>query len=248
MQLKKNIATLGIIWSLPATILYAQNDAALSKGETKVNLMYSAGLPMGAFKQDFIGNAGILGGRLEIMHYLSEKIAVGGGVGFQDFYEKKPRALYPQRDGSDLSAVLSHSLQVVPLQAQLQYFPTAGASRQPVVLPFLQAGGGVNLISYKQLVGSLTNASDVVFRPAFHAGGGVRIPFGKYQQNGVVAGAHYYQMRFNRLGLTSVNQLHLQVGIQLKLKADGGGGNERRWQPGSDRYRDRWQPNRGGWW
>lgn len=232
---------------LVAGFVNAQDNVPLLKGETKINLLYSAGLPMGDFKNNFIERTSTLGARLEIMHFVSEKIAVGGGVGYQDFYEKKPRTVFRQGDGSDLSAVISNSLQVVPLQAQLQYYPTAGNGKSSFLFPFVQGGAGVNMITYKQFVGSLTNASEMVFRPAFHVGGGVRVPFGKERQNAFVAGAHYYAMSFNQLGVANANQLQLQAGIQLKLKADGGGGNERRWQQGSDRYRDRWQPNR-GWW
>ena len=215
------------------------------KGETKVSLQYQFGLPMGGFKANAIENASPRGFTLDITHFLSNKVAIGAGFGWQDYHQKYPRSLYPQGDGSMVSAVISNSIQTMPVLARVQYYPTAHKEGAKV-LPFISGGAGVNLVSFEQLFGSLGNVNDFSLHFAAQAGGGIRVPFGKAKTNSFLLTSHYSIMPYSKFGLNGLNQLQFGAGIQLRLKDDGGGSsNSDRW----DRNNRPIRPGRGwGWW
>ncbi len=76
-------------------------------------------------------------------------MAVGFGTGFQDFYQKYPRQVYKAADGSDISAVVSNSVQTVPLLAKFRYYFSPGKREQP----FAGAGVGGDMVLYRQFLG-----------------------------------------------------------------------------------------------
>ncbi len=242
MQKIKNIYILafGLLSSGLVLAQEATPNKPYDQGQTKFTLSYSYGLPMGDFKNIFINKPSVLGANIDIMHFVKPSLAVGGGIGYQDFYEKKARQTFPQNDGSDISGVLSNSLQTIPILAKAQFYPFLN-NAQMRLMPYVQGGAGVNLISYQQYVGIFSNYSELVIKPAFQGGIGVRYPFGKEMQNGIVASANYNYMPFNKIKINQVSQLNFQIGLHLRLRNDGGNTSDRfRQGPGSDRYR----PNR----
>src|SRR5690348_1473967 len=74
-------------------------------GENKISINYSAAFPTGSFKNTVSSNS-FRGFNASFLHGISDRVSVGLGTGFQDFYQKNPRELYKLADGSDLSAVL----------------------------------------------------------------------------------------------------------------------------------------------
>src|SRR5690606_2422811 len=82
-------------------------------GEMQLNLGVSGALPMGD-SQDILPDAPIRGWQVGVLYGFNDKISAGLQVGFQDFYNKTERRVYQTEDGH-ISAVLSHSLQTVPI-------------------------------------------------------------------------------------------------------------------------------------
>lgn len=212
------------------------NAQVMDRGETKINILYSYGIPTGWFNENQISTASPRGFGIEIMHFASNKIAIGGSFGWQDFYQKKPRNLYRLSDGSDISAVISNSVQTMPILAKVQYFPTAGRGHNAII-PFVSAGAGGNLVSYEQLLGELVNASEFNANFAAQFGGGIRIPFGKEKSNGFVFGAQYHVMPYSKIDGGNLNHMAIQAGIHIRLRDDGGSNYNRRRFPGDERYR-----------
>ncbi|MDT9091546.1 hypothetical protein, partial [Escherichia coli] len=68
-----------------------------------------------------------------LLYGVSDKLSVGLQVAYQDFYEKFPRAIYKLDDGSDISAVLTNSVQVIPILATVRYEFTPEARLRPYV-------------------------------------------------------------------------------------------------------------------
>ena len=113
----KTIITLLIIplcFSLPAT---AQTQSL------KLDLNYNYSIPTGNFKRDIISNSSSSGFMGSLMYPFSDKWSVGLAYGFQDYYQKYPRALYHLSKTQDISAVVSNSVQTTPIMVKAKYFP-----------------------------------------------------------------------------------------------------------------------------
>src|SRR5215204_1144078 len=91
------------------------------KGEVKANLYYNYGLPLGTFKSDFIKNNSPRGFSADVLYWFKPQWGVGGSIGYQDYYQKNARDTYKLSDGSDISAVVSHSMQLIPVVAKAMY-------------------------------------------------------------------------------------------------------------------------------
>lgn len=220
-------------------IIIAGKAQIIDKGETKIGLHYNYGMPLGSFKSDFMDKTSARGLSIDIMHHISNKIAVGVVVGYQDFYLKMPRKIYPQNDGSDVSAVISNSVQTIPVMAKAQYF--FGTEKENArVLPYVSLGAGANMVQYEQLFGALSNGNDVSFHFAAQAGAGARFPFGKEKANSIFIGGNFNYMPYGKFGVENLNHASVQAGIQIRLRDDGEGRNNR-FSPGPDRYDGRYR-------
>src|SRR5690349_4376086 len=104
---------------LLATSLQAQTWK--EKKPVTIDLNYNFSMPQGDFKNNYIDKNSPGGFNLNIMYWLKPTISIGGSLGFQDYYQKYPRALYKLADGSDVSAVVSNSLQTIPVMLKADY-------------------------------------------------------------------------------------------------------------------------------
>jgi hypothetical protein len=200
------------------------------KGDAYMNIFYSAAVPTGNFKSSFIDQTSWRGSAIELMWYTTDKLAIGASLAFQDFYQKTPRDLYQLSDGSDISAVRSRSLQTIPLMLKANYFPVkmktatgtvlAGNRVEPglQVLPYFSLGAGVNMVPYQQLLGIFINVDDFQAGFAGQAGAGLKVPFGRFMQNGFLLEANYNLMPFNHFVMTNVNNFTFRLGFQFEMQ------------------------------
>ncbi len=203
-----NVAVV-IMFSLAASVtVHAQ------RGDTKFNLNYNYSMPIGSFKNDIISDGSPRGATGDIMYNFSNKISGGIGFGYQDYYQKYPRTTYKTGDNETTSAVLSNSIQAVPIMAKLAFKPlgTRGA-----VQPYLTGGAGVSLIGFKQYLGEFGSADNSASFAA-QAGAGVFIPFGKLSAAGLSLGANYNYVPYNKNGFGNMNTLDLHAGIYFPLR------------------------------
>lgn len=209
MKKIKIAAALALVVCTSAVDLFAQD------GKVKINLGYDYSLPLGAFKNDFIKNGSPRGFNADILYWANPKWAIGGGVGYQDFYQKYPRDMYKLSDGSDISAVVSNSLQVIPIMAKGVYSPLGGGSS--IVQPYLSAGAGINFINYSQYLGEF-GGTEASGKFTAQGGAGIKIPFGKTRENGFLLGANYNYTPYNKNDIKNLNTVSFQAGFQFKLK------------------------------
>src|SRR5687767_2388916 len=127
---KIHLIAIVIVGSLGATLLPSVTKAQAQT--LSLNLNYSINSPVGEFK-DFISKTSYRSWTANLMYGINDKISVGLGTGFNDYYEKFPRAVYKLQSGEDISAVVSNSLQTVPILARGQYNFTPNAAVQPYV-------------------------------------------------------------------------------------------------------------------
>lgn len=196
-----------------AALLFCTVAGAQIKGKTAFNIQWNAGLPMGSLK-DAVSNTSLRGFKAGILYAVDDQLAVGLGTGFQDFYQKYPRALCKLTDGSDLSAVRSFSIQTVPILAEAKWSFKPDAPVQP----YVALGIGGNLISYKEYAGEFSLEQTTKFGFAARPDVGIYIPFRKGGESGFTAGASYNIMPFKTGAVTNLNYVGIHAGVSVPLR------------------------------
>lgn len=187
-----------------------------SKGQaqrTTLNLSYTVSMPTSDF-HNFISNNSYRGWEGSLLFGLNEKWALGLGVGFQDYYQKYPRAVYKGSDGSDISTVVTNSLQTTPVMFMAQYNFLPGKAIQP----YINIGVGGNIISYRQYLGEFGGGSQNNFGFVARPGAGLFIPFRKEGAAGITINANYNYMPYNYNDIKDLNNWGGGIGIKFPLR------------------------------
>ena len=192
--------------------LFSLSVVQAQKGATKLDLSYNVALPTGDFKNT-VNDASYRGFQASVLYGINDKLSVGLGTGFQDFYQKYPRRVYKLSDGSDVSAVVTNSIQTVPVLATAKYSFTPDAAVQP----YAALGLGGNLVTYNQLLGEFGDQQSK-FGFAARPEAGVYVPFKKGGEAGFTLGASYNLMPFKQDNFTNLNNLGIHAGISLPLR------------------------------
>jgi opacity protein-like surface antigen len=179
------------------------------KGVTKLGLNYSVGIPTGDFK-NVINEASYRGWGLDVLHGVNDKLQLGLAVGFQDFYQKNDRTVYHTPDGQDISAVLTHSIQTVPVLATARYSFSDGA-----IKPYIGLGAGGNIIMFRQLLGEF-GETESYFKFALKPELGVQIPVAKGASFQV--GAAYNYLPFGKYDINNFNNISVKAGVSIPLR------------------------------
>lgn len=186
--------------------------AQAQQGEVRMTASLAAGMPTGDLK-DLVDKTSFRGADVSVLYGLSEQISLGLNVGFQDFYQKFPRALYKLDDGSDISAVLTNSIQTIPFLATVKYdFATGGA-----IKPYLSAGAGGAAVISRQYVGEHPNSNDKISFAA-RPGAGVYIPFRKGGEVGVNLGVNYTYIPFKQGDVSNLSYAGVTLGIGFPMR------------------------------
>jgi len=191
------------------------STAVAQKGEVKFDINYNYSLPMGNFKNNIISNGSAGGANGELMFGLSNTLSVGGGLGFQDYYQKYPRAVYQTGSTEATSGVLSNSIQTIPLLAKITYSPLGG--KAGFIQPYITGGAGISFVNFQQYLGEFGGTYNATSFAA-QAGAGVFIPFGKLSAAGVRLGADYNYVPYNKEGFGSLNTLDIRAGVYFPLR------------------------------
>lgn len=186
--------------------------ARAQMGAVKLNVNYTVSSPLGDLK-DFISNTSYRGWTASVLYGVSDKFSVGLGTGYQDFYEKYPRANYKLSTGEDVSAVVSNSLQTIPILATAQYNFLPNATVQP----YVQVGVGGNLVLYRQFLGEF-GSDDTKFGFAARPEAGLFIPFRKGGPSGISVNAAYNYMPFSSFGIDGFDSWGAGIGVKFPLR------------------------------
>lgn len=183
--------------------------------EIKFNLQYSYAMPLGSFKSDVISKGSPRGVTGDFLYGINNKISVGLGLGFQDFYQKYPRALYKTGDNETTSAVLSNSVQIMPLLAKAEVYPLGG--KKSMIQPYISAGAGLGITSFTQYLGEF-GGSDNSAGFMLQGGAGLQVPFNITRSAGFRVGANYNMVDYNKNGFKNFDNLNLQAGLYFPLR------------------------------
>ncbi len=185
------------------------------KGQVKMNIQYSYALPMGDFKNNVISNGSPRGVTGDILYNVNDRFSFGLGLGFQDFYQKYPRNLYKTGDNETTSAVLSNSVQIMPVLAKAELYPLDG--KKSVVQPYINAGAGLGIINFTQYLGEF-GSTDNSASFMLQGGAGIVIPFSSISKSGFKLGADYNMVSYKRNGFSNFNNLSFHAGIFFPIK------------------------------
>ena len=187
--------------------LYAQNER-----EFTLQLNYAAAAPVGTAK-NVLGNNSFKGFGAELMYHLDRSWSIGVETGSQLYYQKTARQLYKATDGSDISGVLTNSINTAPilLKGRYNFLP------EKAVQPYIALAAGGNIITYDQYLGGYSNDGKTKFAFAARPEAGIYVPFRKYSRAGFSLGAGYSFMPFNYAGISNLNNITARVGISFPL-------------------------------
>lgn len=185
---------------------------AQEQGEVKLNFNYNYSIPVGAFKNDLISNASPRGASVNVMYGFTNKFSGGLMVGYQDYYQKFPRDIYQTGKNQYTSAVLTNSIQTMPVMLKGKFAPAKGFVR-----PYISAAAGINLVDFGQYLGEF-GGSETSAHFAAQGGVGIMIPFGRLSSSGFHIGANYNYVPYSRNGYKNLNSVNLQAGISIPLR------------------------------
>ena len=204
--MKKRLNSLLFLMLLfPVSFVYSQ------QGTLHMNLNISGSAPLGDFKE-IIPSASLRGWNAAVLYGITDQISVGLGAGFQDYYQKNERRLYRSTEG-DLSAVMTHSIQIIPvlLTGRYNFMP------QSVVQPYAGLGLGGSMVMFRQLLGEF-GGTETNFTFAARPELGIQIPFKKGGESAFNLGASYNFLPYNKNGLSNMNSLSVQAGIKFPMR------------------------------
>lgn len=194
-------------------IFLISQSATAQQGTLKLDLNYNYSLPVSGFKSDLINHnspRGFMGG---FMYYFSDQLSAGLGFGFQDYYQKYPRALYNIGKSQTVSAVLTNSIQITPVLLKAKYFPLSAS----YLKPYISIGAGANIVDFNQYLGEFNSGNtNVGFRA--QGGLGLLIPFTKYSSSGINLGATYDYVPYHRSGYNDLSNINFQGGVTINLR------------------------------
>ena len=200
-----------ILTVLPMLMLLGTAVLA-QRGTLKAEINYTVGLPTGSLSDVVDNNTSWRGGELAIMYSLNERLSLGLQFGMQDFYKRYPRTLIHE-NGSDISAVVTNSINVMPvlLKGKMSLAPTG------MVQPFVGLGVGGNLIEYRKYYGEFVD-SRYKFGFAAQPSLGVHVPFGKNSRAGFHVAAGYNFMPFEYNEVDGLHHAVIKAGVSLPLQ------------------------------
>jgi len=192
-------------------ILFFQSSVWSQQGTWRLDLNYKVGIPTGNLK-NLTDETSLRGWSGFLSHGINDRLAVGLETGFQDFYQQYPRQIIHE-SGSDLSAVITNSIQTIPVLVKAKYKLTEGGPLQP----FAALGVGGNLIQYRKFYGQFSESySKIGF--AAQPELGIHAPVGKAKRLGVQLAAAYNIMPFQDNDADGLNHVSVKAGLSIPLR------------------------------
>ncbi len=189
--------------------------AHAQQSKLSLNLNYNYSFPVSHFNSDLVSDASPRGFTGNLMYQLSPELSVGLGIAYQDYYQKYGRKNYKLGQSQEVSAVLSNSIQIVPVMARIEFEPLgASASR---VQPYISLAAGANFVNYDQYLGQFGSGNTSTgFRGV--AGLGVKVPLGKTSRWGIDVGGSYDYAPYTKFGYKDLNTVNVHGGLYIGLK------------------------------
>lgn len=198
-------------YAIATVLLLACVSATQAQQKLKFKVGYNVASPVGSFK-DAVSKTSVRGFEAALAYPVNERLEIGLGVLYNDFYQKYPRQVY-DIEGGAISAVVSNSIQTLPVLAKVNY----SILKEGLIKPYVGLGAGGNIITYKQYLGEFPSGK-TAFRPAFQGDAGINIPLGRTRTAGLNLGANFNYLPFNYNGIDQLNNWGAHAGVFFNLR------------------------------
>jgi opacity protein-like surface antigen len=175
----------------------------------KLNVNYAPSLPVGNFKNVTDGFSW-RGWEGNLFYETSSKLMVGIGIGSQAYYKKYPQSTY-HFAGSDITAVVNNSIELMPVMARVRY-----AFGMKTIHPYVGVGAGINLIRYDTYYGEFVDYNHTT-KFAAQPELGVAVPFGRNGKVGLDLAAGYNYMPFKNNDVDNLSNVSFKGGLSIRL-------------------------------
>ena len=180
--------------------------------DLQFNVNYNVNIPSGSFR-NFITNPAYKGFTAGLAYPITSQLRVGLSVGYNDYYQKYPRQVYSEGAGSDISAVVSNSVQQMPLLATVDYT----LLKKGFIRPYIGAGAGVNFVSFDQYLGEFDNPQSSAHL-AVRGEAGILIPLSSYSATAIRIGGSYNYAPYNKDGISDLNNWGIHAGVSIPIR------------------------------
>lgn len=194
---------------LAAIIL--MSTAAHAQHDLQLNIGYNVNIPSGSFR-DYINRPAYKGFTAGLAYPVNDQLSVGLGIGYNDYYQKYPRQVYHTGDGSDVSAVVSNSVQQIPVLLTANY----SLLKKGWIRPYVGAGAGVNFVSFDQYLGEFDDPHSLT-KWALKGEAGFFVPLSSYSSTALKIGASYNYAPFNSYGVKNLDSWGIEAGIRFPI-------------------------------
>lgn len=195
-----------------AAIAVTAGNAAHAQNELQLNIDYNVNIPTGAFR-NFVTHPAYKGFTAGLAYPINDQLSVGLSFGYNDYYQKYPRDVYNDGHGSDISAVLSNSIQQLPLLVTANY----ALIKEGIVRPYVGVGAGLNFVSFDQYLGEFDDPHSMT-RFAMKGEAGILISLSNYSSTALKIGGSYNYSPFNTYGVSNLDTWGIQAGIRIPLR------------------------------
>lgn len=181
--------------------------ATAQQGLSKISFQHSTHLPIGSVR-GFVENISPRGYSADYSYFINNNFSLGFASGYSDLYQKKDRQTYTFSE-TDISAVKSHSLQIIPLMLKGSY---SNIKEGSVFQPYAGIAAGGSLINYEEWFGTLVDKKGG-FRFTVAPEIGTRISFNKYSLAGADLSLRYHYTAFKYNDVKNLQTLSLNLGL-----------------------------------
>jgi len=183
-----------------------------AQNEIQFNANYNINFPSGFDFRNMVKHPAYKGFTAGFSYAFDSCLRVGISVGYNDYYQKYARQVYSNGPGSDISAVLSNSIQQVPLLATIDY----SILKKGMIRPYIGGGAGINFITLDQYLGEFGNPVNNT-RFALRGEAGITIPLSRWRSSCIRIGGSYNYAPYNKYGINNLNNWGVQAGISVPL-------------------------------
>lgn len=182
------------------------------QGEVKMNFNYGISFPTGSFHQ-FIKNTSFNGFEGSFLYGVNKNVSLGLASGYNEFYQKYPRQIYKTAGGDAISAVVSNSIQTIPLLLKANY----NFSPEKRIQPYAGIAAGGAFTFYQKLLGEFGSTQNQ-FKFETQPELGIYMPFNKHSEAGITLSAVYTIIPYNYGGVSNLNSAGIKLGISFPTK------------------------------
>jgi hypothetical protein len=195
-----------------ATLILTISTGAMAQHNLQLNVNYNVNVPMGTDFRNLTDKPAFKGFAAGLAYPVTDQFRAGISFGYNDYYQKFPRQVYSNGPGSDISAVISNSIQQMPLLITADYT----LLKTGLIRPYVGAGAGINFISFDQYLGEF---DDPVHYTRFAARGeaGILIPLSSYSATALRIGGSYNYAPLKKPGIDNLSNWGIHAGISVPL-------------------------------